>query len=111
EGEPAAYQGMRRNEILVTLHRRENYDQNAERVCDALVVLRRLRPDLCIVFPVHPNPRIATRVRRRLGAVAGIDLVAPMSYRRFIAHAANAALIISDSGGIQEEAPHLGTPL
>jgi UDP-N-acetylglucosamine 2-epimerase (non-hydrolysing) len=64
-----------------------------------------------ILFPVHPNPRVALTVRRRLASRASFTLVDPMSYREFIGRASRAALIISDSGGIQEEAPHLGTPL
>jgi UDP-N-acetylglucosamine 2-epimerase (non-hydrolysing) len=100
-----------RNTILVTLHRRENHDQNAGIVCDALVALCAARPDLRVLFPVHPNPRVSATIRRRLGTRAAFDLVAPMSYRDFVQSATAAALIISDSGGIQEEAPHLGTHL
>jgi len=94
--------------VLVTLHRRENWDGKADIVCDALLDLVETRPELGIVLPVHPNPRVATRLKRRLGGRPRISLVAPMNYREFIATAAGAALIISDSGGVQEEAPHLG---
>jgi UDP-N-acetylglucosamine 2-epimerase (non-hydrolysing) len=100
-----------RNTVLVTLHRRENHDRNAAIVCDALIALTVARSDLRVLFPVHPNPRVAATIRRRLGAHPAFDLVAPMSYRDFVRSAAGAALIISDSGGIQEEAPHLGTHL
>ena len=100
-----------RRGVLVTLHRRENYDANADAVCRALGGIALARPEHRIVFPVHPNPRVARRIRRRLEGHPGIDLVAPMPYRDFIRAAASAALIVSDSGGIQEEAPHLGTPL
>ena len=85
--------------------------ENAGIVCDALVALTAARPDLRVLFPVHPNPRVSATIRRRLGAHPAFDLVAPMSYRDFVQSAARAALIISDSGGIQEEAPHLGTQL
>ena len=101
----------RRDRVLVTLHRRENHDRNADIVCRALLRLSSIRPDLTIVFPVHPNPRVAEPIRRRLGTHPAFELVAPMAYRDFIAAAIDAALVISDSGGIQEEAPHLGTPL
>jgi UDP-N-acetylglucosamine 2-epimerase (non-hydrolysing) len=97
--------------VLVTLHRRENHDRNAAIVCDALVDLSAARPDLRVLFPVHPNPRVSVTIRRRLGTHPAFDLVAPMSYRDFVLSAATAALMISDSGGVQEEAPHLGTHL
>src|SRR5206468_8739651 len=104
-------EGVRRGRVLITLHRRENHDRNADVVCRALLRLSSLRPELTMVFPVHPNPRVAEPIRRRLGAHPAFQLVAPMAYRDFIATAVSSALIISDSGGIQEEAPHLGTPL
>ena len=63
------------------------------------------------MFPVHPNPRIAQRIRRRLGSHLAFHLVEPMEYPHFIRLLAHATLAISDSGGIQEEAPHLGTSL
>jgi len=97
--------------ILVTLHRRENWGRNADVICDALIEIAARRPELRLVFPVHPNPRVAPRIRRRLGGRPGFDLVAPMAYRDFVRAAASAALVISDSGGVQEEIPHLGTPL
>ncbi len=97
--------------VLVTLHRRENWDGNADVVCDALLAVAAGHPALRFVLPVHPNPRIATRLRRRLGPHPRFELVAPMEYRHFVAMAATAQLLISDSGGIQEEAPHLGVPL
>jgi UDP-N-acetylglucosamine 2-epimerase (non-hydrolysing) len=97
--------------VLVTLHRRGNYDRNASIVCDALLDLAAARPDLRMLFPVHPNPRVSATIRCRLGAHPSFDLVEPLPYREFVDHARHAALIISDSGGVQEEAPHLGTPL
>ncbi|HWZ70477.1 MAG TPA: UDP-N-acetylglucosamine 2-epimerase (non-hydrolyzing) [Casimicrobiaceae bacterium] len=97
--------------VLVTLHRRENHDRNAGIVCDGLIALTLARPDLRVLFPIHPNPRVSATVRRRLEVYPAFDLVAPMSYRDFVLNAATAALIISDSGGVQEEAPHLGTHL
>ncbi|MEO8755083.1 MAG: UDP-N-acetylglucosamine 2-epimerase (non-hydrolyzing) [Casimicrobiaceae bacterium] len=100
-----------RTQVLVTLHRRENWDGKADIICDALIALSELRPDLNMLVPVHPNPRIAPRIRHRLSGHPRFALVAPMAYREFIAAAANAALVISDSGGIQEEVPHLGVPL
>jgi UDP-N-acetylglucosamine 2-epimerase (non-hydrolysing) len=97
--------------VLITLHRRENHDRNADVVCRALVRLAEARPGLRMLFPVHPNPRVSGPIRRRLGGHPSFSLVAPMPYREFIEAAVHAVLIVSDSGGIQEEAPHLGTPL
>ena len=95
----------------MTLHRRENWDGKADVICDALIELAQRMPHLRLLVPVHPNPRIACRLRKRLSRQPSFSLVAPMAYREFIAAAASAALIISDSGGIQEEVPHLGVPL
>ena len=97
--------------VVVTLHRRENWDENADLVCDALRDLSAARPDLTFLLPVHPNPRIARRIARKLGDHPRFSLVEPMRYREFVGQASGAALIVSDSGGIQEEAPHLGVPL
>lgn len=97
--------------ILVTLHRRENWDRGAEIFCDALLEVVARRPELSVLLPVRPNPRIANRLRRRLGSHRSFDLVAPLPYAEFIRAAATSVLVISDSGGIQEEAPHLGVPL
>jgi UDP-N-acetylglucosamine 2-epimerase (non-hydrolysing) len=100
-----------RRDVLVTLHRRENLDANADVMCEALLALVAVKPELRVVFPVHPNPRSALRIRRRLGGHPAFRLVDPMNYPEFIKVAMNAALLISDSGGLQEEAPHLGVPL
>ena len=100
-----------RTRVLVTLHRRENWDSKADVICDALVALAAHRPDLRLLLPVHPNPRIAPRLRHRLSGHPQFTLARPMAYREFVAEAAGAALVISDSGGIQEEVPHLGVPL
>jgi UDP-N-acetylglucosamine 2-epimerase (non-hydrolysing) len=100
-----------RDTVLVTLHRRENWGGSVDAICDALLDIAARRPALRFVFPVHPNPRVAPRIRDRLEGRRGFRLVPPMSYRAFVRAAADAALIISDSGGVQEEAPHLGTPV
>ena len=100
-----------RTRVLVTLHRRENWDGKADIICDALIALAAHRPELRMLLPVHPNPHIAPRLRHRLSGHPQFALVAPMAYREFVAEAASAALVISDSGGIQEEVPHLGVPL
>jgi UDP-N-acetylglucosamine 2-epimerase (non-hydrolysing) len=111
QSRPPLRLGGPRNVVLVTLHRRENHDRNAGVVCAALLDLMAARRDLQVVFPVHPNPRVAATIRRHLDGHPAVSLVDPMNYRAFIELAARAALIISDSGGVQEEVPHLGTPL
>lgn len=109
-GHAAAAAGDRKR-VLVTLHRRENWDGRADAVCDALVEICARAPAVQMTVPIHPNPRIATRLRRRLGGHPQFTLSAPMAYRQFIAAVAGASLVISDSGGIQEEVAHLGVPL
>jgi len=97
--------------VLVTLHRRENWDGKADAICNALVEICDRVPELTMLVPVHPNPRMAHRLRKQLSGDSRFSLVQPLAYREFISAAASAALVISDSGGIQEEVAHLGVPL
>lgn len=108
---PLATPPAGKRQVLVTLHRRENWDSRADIICDGLIDLAHKRPDLRMLVPVHPNPRIAPRLRKRLVNHPHFTLVAPLAYREFITTIAHASLVISDSGGIQEEVPHLGVPL
>lgn len=96
--------------ILVTGHRRENFDGGLERVC---VALRRLaeRGDVEIVYPVHLNPHVQETARRVLANHPSVHLIPPLDYVPFVALMRHAFLIITDSGGIQEEAPGLGKPV
>ncbi|MFO1306664.1 MAG: UDP-N-acetylglucosamine 2-epimerase (non-hydrolyzing) [Burkholderiales bacterium] len=103
--------GGDRKDVLVTLHRRENWDSKADGICDALMEICERVPSVHMTVPIHPNPRIASRLRRRLGQHRQFTLSAPMAYRNFISAVARASLVISDSGGIQEEVAHLGVPL
>ncbi len=96
--------------ILVTSHRRENFDGGIERICDALSYLAK-RGDVQIVFPVHPNPHVREPVEAALGKHPDVMLIEPQDYLPFIYLMRRANLIISDSGGIQEEAPALGKPV
>ena len=96
--------------ILVTGHRRENFGAGFERICDALGRLSE-RGDLEIVYPVHLNPNVAEPVKRLLGAKPGVHLIEPQEYLPFVYLMRRAYLIITDSGGIQEEAPSLGKPV
>uniref|UniRef100_A0A7C4CA58 UDP-N-acetylglucosamine 2-epimerase (non-hydrolyzing) n=1 Tax=candidate division WOR-3 bacterium TaxID=2052148 RepID=A0A7C4CA58_UNCW3 len=97
--------------ILVTGHRRESFGPGFRRVCRALVTIVRRNPDVDIVYPVHLNPGVRVPVRKALGGVSRIHLVEPLEYRPFVELMRNAYLILTDSGGIQEEAPTLGKPV
>jgi UDP-N-acetylglucosamine 2-epimerase (non-hydrolysing) len=97
--------------IALTLHRRENYGRGLDLVCAAVLELLQRDESLGLVCPVHPNPTVGSRIRRHLAGHARIALVDPLDYRPFIALLAHARLAITDSGGIQEEAPYLGTPV
>ena len=96
--------------VVVTAHRRESFGEGFEQICRALVEIGR-RDDVEIVFPVHPNPRVQEPVRRHLCALPYIHLIAPLDYLTFVYLMSRAYLIITDSGGIQEEAPSLGKPV
>ena len=96
--------------ILVTGHRRENFGEGFERICAALARLSE-RDDVSIVYPVHLNPNVREPVGRTLGDRAGIHLIEPLEYLPFVYLMEQAYLIITDSGGIQEEAPALGKPV
>lgn len=96
--------------ILVTGHRRESFGDGFERVCDALATLAQ-RDDVQILYPVHPNPAVRDVVEARLGGKDRITLIAPQDYLPFVYLMQRAYLILTDSGGIQEEAPSLGKPV
>lgn len=99
-----------RRAILVTGHRRENFGAGFERICVALDDLAQ-RPDVQIVYPVHLNPNVQEPVRRILGSRNNVHLLEPLDYLPFVALMDRADLIITDSGGVQEEAPSLGKPV
>ncbi len=96
--------------ILVTAHRRESFGQGFEQICDALIEIAS-RPDVHIIYPVHPNPNVRAVVNRRLAGVAGISLIEPLDYVPFVDLMSRASILLTDSGGIQEEAPSLGKPV
>lgn len=97
--------------ITLTLHRRENYGRGLDRVCGAVLETLDAITDLDVVCPVHPNPTVGQRIRRLLGAHPRVHLTDPMPYRTFVRLLRRSALVVTDSGGIQEEAPYLGTPV
>jgi UDP-N-acetylglucosamine 2-epimerase (non-hydrolysing) len=96
--------------ILVTTHRRESSGQGLERICEALLALA-ARPDVRIVCPVHPNPRVQDPLERRLAGHPNIRLIEPQDYVPFVDLMRRAFILITDSGGIQEEGPSLGKPI
>lgn len=93
--------------ILVTVHRRENLGAGLVQICDALLNLAERHSDLQIVYPVHPNPSVREVVYSRLGNLSNLFLLEPQDYLPFISLMARAELILTDSGGIQEEATAL----
>lgn len=97
--------------ILVTCHRRENFGEPLHAICHAILELAQANPDVHILFPVHPNPNVKQVVEQTLAAQTNIQLCAPLDYAPFIAAMKRAYLIISDSGGVQEEAPALAKPV
>jgi len=97
--------------ILVTGHRRESFGGGFERICEALRVLAERFPDVNIVYPMHLNPNVREPVQRLLGNAPNIHLIEPLDYLPFIGLMNRSYLIITDSGGIQEEAPSLGKPV
>jgi UDP-N-acetylglucosamine 2-epimerase (non-hydrolysing) len=96
--------------ILVTAHRRESFGAGFERICKALAALAS-RSDVHIVLPVHPNPNVREPVARLLGGCANVTLIDPLEYVPFVDLMRRAYILITDSGGIQEEGPSLGKPV
>ncbi len=96
--------------ILVTAHRRESFGEGFEGICEALVRLA-ARGDAQIVYPMHPNPNVRAVVERRLGGIDAIRLIEPLAYVPFVDLMRRAYVLLTDSGGIQEEGPSLGKPV
>jgi UDP-N-acetylglucosamine 2-epimerase (non-hydrolysing) len=97
--------------VLVTAHRRENFGAPLQEILRALADLAERYPDVDIVYPVHRNPNVDGPVRAALGATPGVHLLGPVDYKTFCDLMAASTLILTDSGGIQEEAPSLGIPV
>lgn len=97
--------------VLVTGHRRESFGGGFERICSALAQIARQHPDAQIVYPVHLNPNVSEPVNRILSGIENIILIDPQEYLPFVWLMNRAWLILTDSGGIQEEAPSLGKPV
>ncbi len=102
---------LKRPSILVTGHRRENLGCGFEQICDALAALSHKFPDSLIVYPVHLNPNVLKVVHERLADTENIRLIDPQPYAEFVMLAKSCRIILTDSGGVQEEAPSLGKPV
>jgi len=100
-----------RRTILVTAHRRESFGPPLDDVCNAVLEIVTAREDVEVVFPVHPNPNVRGTVDRVLSKHPRIHLTTPLDYPDFVAAMASCHLVLTDSGGVQEEAPALGKPV
>jgi UDP-N-acetylglucosamine 2-epimerase (non-hydrolysing) len=113
--QPATAGGNGASMVLITGHRRENFGGGFESICQAIATLAARFPEVHFVYPVHLNPNVVEPVRRILGTAGSgtknIHLIAPQSYLPFVGLLARAKVILTDSGGVQEEAPSLGKPV
>lgn len=101
----------KRRVIFVTGHRRESFGDGFERICEALANVARRFPEIDIVYPVHLNPQVQYPVKTKLSGISNIYLIEPVDYVSCVFLMQQAYLILTDSGGIQEEAPSLGKPV
>jgi UDP-N-acetylglucosamine 2-epimerase (non-hydrolysing) len=97
--------------ILVTVHRRENFGEPIDNICRAFLHLVEANPDVALMWPVHPNPNVTRAAHGLLSDHPRIHLVSPLRYSEFVTAMKRATLILSDSGGVQEEAPALAKPV
>lgn len=97
--------------LLVTGHRRESFGEPFKRMCLALRRIAEQNPDILLVYPVHMNPNVRIPVTNILGEIGNVKLIEPLGYEDFVFLMRRAYMILTDSGGIQEEAPSLGTPV
>jgi UDP-N-acetylglucosamine 2-epimerase (non-hydrolysing) len=97
--------------VIATCHRRESFGEDLRAICRAIARIARDFPACRIVFPVHPNPAVRGPVAELLGSEANVDLLEPVSYPEFLFLLSHARLVLTDSGGVQEEAPSFGVPV
>lgn len=97
--------------VLITGHRRENFGEGFESICKALSRLATANPETHFIYPVHLNPNVQEPVKRLLGEATNVQLIEPLGYEPFVYLMQNAYLVLTDSGGVQEEAPGLGKPV
>ncbi|ALJ15662.1 non-hydrolyzing UDP-N-acetylglucosamine 2-epimerase [Sphingopyxis macrogoltabida] len=96
--------------VAVTSHRRENFGEGMKAIAEAIAAIA-ARPDVAVVFPVHPNPQVRSAMEPILGNLANVALIDPLDYPHFVRLLSVSELILTDSGGVQEEAPSLGKPV
>lgn len=96
--------------ITVTSHRRENFGDGMKAIAEAIAAIA-ARPDVSVVFPVHPNPHVRSAMEPILGGLSNVALIDPLDYPHFVRLLAISDLVLTDSGGVQEEAPALGKPV
>jgi len=97
--------------VLVTGHRRENFGQGFINICEALKEIALNFPEIQIIYPVHLNPNVQKPVNEILSGISNIKLISPLDYESFVYAMTNSYIILTDSGGVQEEAPSLGKPV
>ena len=97
--------------VLVTVHRRENFGEPLHRICRAILKLAEHNKFVCFLIPVHPNPNVSMTIKEYLGSHKGISICSPLDYASFVTLLKKAYLILSDSGGLQEEGPALSKPV
>ena len=111
-----AHRGVKRSvqgrgHLLVTVHRRENWGTDVQEICHAVAEIARQQPDLQVLFPVHLNPVIQGPVNQILGGISNVKLTQPLDYTGMQQALADAWMVLTDSGGLQEEAPTFGVPV
>ena len=108
---PFSFISPDRRIVLVTGHRRESFGGGFERICKALAYIANANPDVDIIYPMHMNPNVREPVNRILKDIKNVYLIEPLDYLPFVYLMERSYLILTDSGGIQEEAPSLGKPV
>ena len=96
--------------VAVTSHRRENFGDGMRAIAEAIAAIA-ARPDVAVIFPVHPNPQVRAAMEPLLAALSNVALIDPLDYPHFVRLLAESDLVLTDSGGVQEEAPSLGKPV
>ncbi len=96
--------------VAVTSHRRENFGDGMRAIADAIAGIA-ARPDVAVIFPIHPNPHVRSAMEPILGGLSNVALIDPLDYPHFVRLLGLSTLVLTDSGGVQEEAPSLGKPV